>query len=56
MYTQILNHSLRKIDDSRERLQLSTDLKQVTGSIVVLSEALSITALANLLAVKKEKL
>ena len=54
MYLQILRHLFRKVLDERERLKLSQVFKQVIGSIVILSEPLSPTALAGLLGLRKE--
>jgi hypothetical protein len=54
MYLQILKHSFRKVLDERDRLKLSRIFKQVVGSIAILSEPLSLTALAGLLGLRKE--
>lgn len=56
MYMQILNHSLRKVDNKVDKSQLTLAFRHIVGSIVVLSETLSATALARLLAVEKEKI
>jgi hypothetical protein len=55
IYMQILNHSQRKVDKERKR-QLSMAFKKIVGTIGILSEPLSTTALAKLLAVKKEEI
>jgi hypothetical protein len=54
IYIQILKHSFRKVVDEQAMLQLAGTFRQVIGSIVTLFEPLSATALATLLAVRKE--
>jgi hypothetical protein len=54
MYLQIVRHLFRKVLDERDKLKLSQIFKQVIGSIVILSEPLSPTALAGLLGLRKE--
>jgi len=55
MYLQVIKHPLRKVNDERDMAQLTMTFRQIVGSIVILSETLSATTLASLLAVKKEK-
>jgi hypothetical protein len=54
MYLQILKHPLRKVDDERDMAQLTMTFRQIVGSIVILSETLSATTLASLLATQKK--
>jgi hypothetical protein len=54
MYMQILNHSLRKVDEL-DKGQLTGQFKQIVGSIVILLETLSIKSLAALLGMPKPK-
>jgi hypothetical protein len=53
IYTQILEHSFKKVHE-RGKQQLAKVFRQVVGAIVILFDPLSTTALAGLLAVRKE--
>lgn len=55
MYTEILKQSLFQSRSHQERAELSTRFKHIIGSIVVLLDVLSATALAKLLSVSTEQ-
>jgi hypothetical protein len=54
IYTQILQRSVDKIQDRRDRDRLLQIFKEVIGSFAILAEPLSATTLANLLQVRPE--
>ena len=54
LYLQVLNHSLRGAQEGTEREKLLGIFKQIVGSIVTLSEPLSVTALRELLGLDPE--
>ena len=54
IYTQILTHSIRGVSTDEDMKELAKDFKQVIGTIVILSESLSATALGELLDLKQE--
>ena len=49
MYTQILQHSVKNVDDRKDKQRLTVTFKQVVGAIVILFDPLSTLALARLL-------
>lgn len=54
IYTHILKRSIKGVREERERNELANDFKQVIGSVAILSEPLSATALGQLLIVDQE--
>lgn len=55
MYTEILKHVVFQDRPREEKSELSLRFKQTVGSIIVLLDVLSITALANLLSIPVEQ-
>jgi hypothetical protein len=54
IYTQILEHSFKGVGEEEDKKKLARDFKQVIGTMAILSEPLSATALRKLLALDQE--
>jgi hypothetical protein len=54
VYTQILEHAFRGVEDAQDMEELSGEFKQVIGALAILFEPLSAIALSNLLSVDEK--
>ncbi|KAK6495981.1 hypothetical protein TWF481_003026 [Arthrobotrys musiformis] len=54
IYIQILNHSIKGVGEGKDKEELTKEFRQVVGSIVILSEPLSVAVLGRLLDIDQE--